>query len=207
MVKRFVILGLGCAMATAGLASESPTPDHSTGQPGKSAIKYCDPVCELKSQDAAFGILMEVYRQHQCYRIETDYQIRLLEAGGLPVQTNSTLVIEADSKALRMLRELVRRLARSERELRLAAMETQVANFQAAYGCVRKIDEDYVGERVPRTFNQEAAREKIKDFVVIAPGTLTRGDLRRAREIPASSVLLDLPLGPANLAELVEPCE
>ena len=175
----------------------------------RSPSKLCDPVCELKSQDAAFGILIEVFRQHQSYRIESDYQTRLQQAATAQGEDNGgeTLILETDSKALRTLREFVRTLARREKDLRLAAMETQVANFQAAYGCVRKIDVDYVGEPVPRTFNQQIAQEMIKTFVVIAPGTLAKGDLRQSPTVPASTVLLNLPTGPANIKDLVEPCD
>lgn len=207
MGMRLGVLCLLGAMTSAALAAETRSPARPSSSSARSATKFCDPVCELNSQDAAFAILVEVFRQHQSYRIESDFQSRLQQAAELKGTGADTLIIEADSKALQALRDLVRNLARHEKDLRLATMETQVANFQAAYSCVRKIDEDYVGERVPRVIDQQTAQNKIKEFVVIAPGTLAKGDILSAPTIPASSVLLNLPTGPANTKELVEPCD
>ncbi|MCG3148570.1 MAG: hypothetical protein PCFJNLEI_02014 [Verrucomicrobiae bacterium] len=203
------VVGLCLGLAfTAGAAETAPklTPDWRLALPAPRANKFCDPVCELRSQDAAFSLLMEVYRQHQSYHIETDYQFRLQQIAELRAD-KSPFIIESDSEALKLLRQFVLGLVQKERELRMAKLETQVANFQAAYSCVRKIDEDYVGEKVAKNLSQSAAQEKIKDLVIITPGTLAQGDIRHAGTIPASVVLMNPPVGPVNDTDLVERCD
>lgn len=186
--------GLWLALVVASLASEGGRPSDQRPAPSSvsSAKKFCDPVCSLRSQDAAFSLLMETFRQHQSCHIEIDYQFRLqgiAEIKGDPTAN----VIESNSKGLQMLRQFVYGLAKRERELRMVKLETQVANLQAAYSCVRKIDEDYVGEKVPKNLDQRTAQETLKDLVIIVPGTLAKGDAVHARTVPASVVLLNPP--------------
>ena len=49
------------------------------------AIPAADPVAKLETQDFAFSLLIETYRQFQNNLIESDYQIRLSGAGSLTI--------------------------------------------------------------------------------------------------------------------------
>jgi hypothetical protein len=175
--------------------------------PGGAAAagKFCDPVCELKSQDAAFTLLVEVYRQHQAFLIESDYQVRLQY---LRHPHDSTQwVIETNSEILRKIRDLIAQLALQERDYRLAKMETQVANFQAAYSCVRKLDEDAIGEKVPKNQDPDVARSAIKNLVVLSSHGIGQQGVKAEPGAPASTVLHDPLPGPTIRRDLVEPCE
>jgi hypothetical protein len=208
VMKTFLRVGsLWLALIATGLAAETTrnTDWRSLLPPSKNKI-LCDPVCELRSQDSAFSLLLEVFRQHQAYRIETDYQYRLQRIAEKQ-DHDSEFFIESNSEGLKMLRRFVYGLARQERGLRMVKLETQVSNLQAAYSCVRKIDEDYLGEKVAKNLDRRAAQEKIKDLVIIHPDTLAKGDVTHARTVPADLVLLNPPVGPANDNELVEPCD
>lgn len=207
---RLGIIGILGIAGAVGEAAETHKPKADGAEPRSFASKFCDPVCELKSQDAAFSLLLEGYRQHEAYHIESDYQGRLQQIANLKELRSPdvpTLVLESNTRAMRRLRELVLGLVRQEREVRLSIMETRVANFQAAYSCVRKIDEDYLGERVPRTSTPAAAQKELGDFVAIIPGSLAKGDIAIAPSVPASSVLLLPTSGTANPHDLVEPCD
>ena len=186
------------------LAAETKAPLDAKATPR--ANKFCDPVCELRSQDAAFSLLMETFRQHQSFQIQSDYQVRVQQinsAKGL----KEVDYFESNTEGLKMLREFIFGLARQEHSLRMVKLETQCANLQAAYGCARKIDEDYVGEKVPKNLDREVAQQKLRELVIVSPGTLAKGDARHAPLIPASTVLLDPPPSPVNLDQLVEPCD
>jgi hypothetical protein len=168
--------------------------------------KMCDGVCELKAQDSAFSLLMEVYRQFQAYQIESDYQVRLQQANTL-TESRGSLVIESSSKGMRTLRQFVATLAAQERDLRLEELETRCANFHSAYACARKIDEDYAGEKVPSVVNERAAAQKLKDYCIITPGALAQGTIRSAGCVPASAMLLDAPRVAPDCQRVVETCE
>lgn len=204
------IFGVGVfvlGVVVVGTAAEtSRNPDWRALLPASKSKTTCDPVCELRSQDSAFSLLMEVFRQHQAYRIETDYQVRL-QGIAEKQDKQAEFFIESNSEGLKMLRQFVYGLARQERGLRMAKLETQVANLQAAYSCVRKIDEDYVGTKVPKNLDRSTAQAKIKDLVIIHPDSLAKGDATHARTVPANLVFLDPPVGPVNESDLVEPCD
>ena len=168
--------------------------------------KMCDPVCELHAQDGAFSLLIETYRQFQSYQIETDYQMRLQAARGLS-EDRGSLVIESSSKGMQTLRQYIFSLAKQERDLRFEKLQTQCANFSSAYTCVRKTDENYIGEKVPNTASQCDAAQKLRDYCVINPGTLGKGEIRKAGCIPVSTVLLDAPTVAPDPDRLIESCE
>jgi hypothetical protein len=168
--------------------------------------KLCDPVCELRAQDGAFSLLVESYRQFQSYQIEADYQMRLRAAEGMGNERGS-LVIESSSKGIQTLRQYIYALARIERDLRFERLETQCKNFHAAYSCVRKVDEDFLGENVPSAVDQRVAAQKLKDYCVVTPGALAQANIRKAGCLPASTVLLDAPPVAPDAKHLIEPCE
>lgn len=188
---------------TAPRAADRPLPRSSFVN---SIAKFCDPACELKAQDSAFNLLVESFRQHQSYQIENDYQGRLRQISTVK-EDRASLVVRSETATMRTLRQLMFNLARQEREIRMAELETRVSNFEAAYSCVRKIDEDYVGEKVPKTSGREEARAMLKNFVAFRPGSIAGGDFARARVVPASSVLANPPAEPPLTEQLVESCE
>lgn len=90
------------------------------------AKKKVDPVVEQRHQDAAFAVLMESYRCLQAHRIEADYTVRARAANAL-----------TDTGA----REQAVQDAQQERDLRLARLETEVANIVNSYQTARAMDE------------------------------------------------------------------
>ena len=168
------------ALVTLSGAAESRRP---AVPPAAKPKMFCDPVCELRSQDAAFSLLVETFRQHQSYNIEIDYQYRV-QAITEKHNDRSEFFIESNSEGLKALRRLLYGMAKRERELRMSKLETQVENFQAANSCARKIDEDFVGEKVPKNLDRRVAQATLKEFVIMTPGTLAKGDAARSRSIP-----------------------
>lgn len=207
-MKEYIVGGVLCVMvAQAGLAAESSRGGdlRMPAQPTRSS-KFCDPICELRSQDAAFSLLVETFRQHQSYRIDTEYRERLraaTEAG----REKAGFFFESDTEGLRMLRQFIYGMAKQEAQLRMAKLETQVANLQAAYSCVRKIDEDYIGEKVAKNLDSRVAQEKLRDFVILSPGTIAKVGSAETRSVPANLVLLNSPPGPANNEDVINPCD
>src|SRR5436309_8332660 len=111
----------GRLVATAAIVIVTQTRAAETSD--RELRKLCDPVCELRSQDQAFSLLMETYRQYQCYQIDSDYQTRLRQCAGLSEERGS-LVIDSSSSGLRTLRQFVLGLAKAERDLRMQKLET-----------------------------------------------------------------------------------
>jgi hypothetical protein len=179
--------------------------DSSSGVGGRLRT-YCDPVCELQSQDAAFSLLLETYRQFQSYQIETDYQNRLHAADRMNGKDGS-LVIRTSSQGLQTLRSFVGVLAKEERDLRMQKLQTEVVNFHGAYGCARKVDEGEAGGAVASRVNLRTAANKLRNFVLLSSGPLAKADLRSARTISASSVLVDAAPVDPNQDEVIEPCD
>jgi hypothetical protein len=189
--------------APASAAADRPLPRSSFVN---SVAKFCDPACELRAQDSAFNLLVESFRQHQSYQIDHDYQGRIRQISAVK-EDRAGLVVRSESQTMRTLRQLMLGLAQQEREVRMAELETRVSNFEAAYTCVRKIDEDYVGEKVPKKTGREEARAMLKTFVAFKPGSIAGGDFAHARAVPASSVLANPPAEPPIAEQLVESCE
>lgn len=198
MKRRMVAWGL-LGLVAGGFVCAAETSD-------RNARKLCDPICELRSQDGAFSLLIESYREYQSHMIENDYQMRLRAAEGVGNDRGS-LVIEASSKSLQTLRHYIMALARMERDIRFEKLETQCRNFNAAYSCARKIDEDYIGETVPSMVDQRAAAQKLKDYCVVTPGALAQARVRTAGCVPATTVLLDAPPVAPDAKRLIESCE
>ena len=178
--------------------------DGSSGV-GNRLRQYCDPVCELQSQDAAFSLLLETYRQFQSYQIETDYQNRLHAVDRMN-QGNGSPVIRTSSQGLQTLRTFVGVLAKEERDLRMQKLQSEVVNFSSEYGCVRKVDEEETGGPVASRVNLRTAANKLRDFVILSSGPLARVDLRSARTVSASTVLVDAAPVDPHQDEVVGPC-
>src|SRR5882724_11860643 len=147
---------IACGTATAGVDDAKI----------KSEIrKSCDPVRELRSQDAAFSLLIEAYRQFQSHRIQADYEARLRAANAMNKERGS-LVIASSSTGLQTLRAFVVMLAEKERDLRMEELQTQVVNFRSAYSCVRRIDEQELGATVPIAIDTRKAAAKLRNFKI-----------------------------------------
>jgi hypothetical protein len=131
-------------------------------------------VAELRTQDSAFSLLTETYRQFQNYLIERDYEARLIAAKSI-----------ADPKVHRQ----VIWLAQQERELRDHKLDHQLANLSTTYSYSRASDEREAGQTVPIAVDKKSANDQLRDFVIIAPAA-TEAD-SPAPVIPARAVLLD----------------
>jgi len=166
---------------------------------------YCDPVCELRTQDAAFALLVETYRQFHGNQIESDYSSRLHRAEKLEPNTTG-LVIKDDSEAMKKLREFVILLAAKERELRFAHLQVQVENLRTAYNCARRTDEKATGHVVPSQVDLKGAAQQLREFVILAPGTLAKAELQRPKTVPANAVLLNTEPFPLPTGQTVEGC-
>ena len=136
------------------------------------------PVAEanLQTQDFAFSLLIETYRQFQNNLIEFDYENRRCAANSL---TNGVARQEAIG------------LAEQERELRVRKLCVQLGSLGLSYDYSRKNDERNEGLTVPHQVNTDAAAEELKDFIVVVP---SKGN-KPSTSIPADAVLRDQPPG------------
>jgi hypothetical protein len=168
--------------------------------------KICDPVCELRSQDAAMSLLLEAYRQFQSHQIESDFEGRLKAANAMS-QERGSLVIASSSTGVQTLRAFVVMLAEKERDLRFEQLQTQVVNFRSAYGCARRIDEEQLDTTVPTAIDTRKAASKLRDFKIVSPGTLASASRRSPKTISASAVLLDAPEVEPAEDRVIESCD
>ena len=168
--------------------------------------KICDPVCELRSQDGAFSLLIEAYRQYQSRQIQSDYEARLRAANAMSNE-RSSLVIASASQGLLTLRAFVVMLAEKERDLRMEELQTQVVNFRSAYSCVRRVDERELGATVPTAIDTRKAAAKLRNFKIIAPGTLAKADLKTSQSISSDAVLLDTPEVTPAEDQVIQSCD
>jgi hypothetical protein len=153
-------------------------------------LKYCDPVCELQSQDSAFSLLIEVYRQNKAHRIQSQYESRLSTASAMSKE-NGSLLIQADSEGIRTLRTWVLELAKKERDLSMKELQQDVVNYETAYGCSRRVDEQEIGVTVPKRIDTETAAAELQTYSIVALGSTADQSFHVVRPIPASTVLLD----------------
>jgi hypothetical protein len=142
----------------------------------------------------------------QSRQIEEDYQMRLQKAAGLAPSTE-TVVLDADMKSVKILREWVKQLATKERDLRMEKLQVQVYNYGVAYNCVRKADEQRIGVKVPNPESPKIAQEELKRFKLIAVGGVASGRIMQVEAIPASVLFLDEPALPLPPNLLLDPCE
>ena len=177
-------------------------------QPGVKSrvLNYCDPVCEIESQDAAYSLLMECYQQHKAYRIQSVYESRVSAASAMSAEHGS-LLIQADSEGMRTLRAWVLELADQERELSLKELQGEVDRFRTAYGCARRGDEDRIGQYVSNKLDRETASAQLQSYSIIAVGELSPGGVRTIKPISAKNVLLKTDPAIAANGPHIEPCD
>jgi hypothetical protein len=179
-----------------------PREDHARGR----ALKNCDPICELRSQDTAFAMLIEAFREFQSHQIQTDFDQRLRAIAGIGEERGS-LIIQTKLQGVQTFRFLVEELAKKERDLRMERLQTQVANFHTAYGCMRRVDEEEIGELVAKRVDTKAAAAKLRTFSIVALGSPATADYRVVKAVPASAVFLDAPSVKVSSERLAEPCD
>lgn len=197
---------------TLGLAttflSSAPAAQNAALTPSETArriIKYCDEVCELQSQDQAFSLLVESFRQYRAFRIQAQYEARISAASAFGDE-NGSLLIHSDSRGLRALRGWVLHLAEQERELNLQNLQHQVENLRVAYQCARRADMDRIGQWVASQVDTDQAAKKLTDYVIIAAGNPTEDTFTTIDPVPASTVFLDVsPVIPGDQAPIA-PC-
>jgi hypothetical protein len=124
----------------------------------------------------------------------------------LPVDRGG-VVLEDNSPVMRSLRDFVVGLAGQERALRYARLQVASVNLQTAYNCARRQDERATGQTVQYQATPDAAREKLKEFVIVAPGALTRANLKDGKSVPAASVLVRKEPVRLPPGQTVEPCQ
>lgn len=202
MKPRVIILGL--SLISGGVFSSGAAEPAREGAMGTQLRQYCDPVCQLRTQDAAFALLVETFREFHSYQIEKDYNVRL--QGAAKIGEDKGITIQDNSPVMWKLRELVVGLAGKEKELREARLTVQVENLKTAYNCIRRRDEEKTGQSVPSQVNTREAAERLREYVIVQPGTMAKADLRNPRSVPAAAVLLDAPKKHLPEGQTVPPC-
>ena len=198
------VWGLALVFIAGGIGPRGAVADDRPAARSPS-VYLCDPVCELQSQDKAFALLLEVYRQYRSYQIESDFESRLRAALGLS-EDRGSLLIASSSKTLTALREWVLDVARQERQLRMGELSTQVLNFRTAYDCSRHLDMEEVGQIVASQVDTRAAARRLKTFQAMAVGVPNSPGSASLRIMNASTVLFDaVPV--AGEKAPVEPCD
>jgi hypothetical protein len=204
MVNGILIAVLSIGLGVSTLAGTSD--DQTKSSPATS----CDSVCQIKAQDMAFALLLETFREFKGCRIEQQYQTRLEGAETLPTvdrKSGTSLVLKSDTEAMKKLQEFVRMLARTERNLEMEGLQTQIVNFENAYKCMRRVDETQLGITVSNTANLRVAAKQLKEFVIVSQGVLSSTDFQPTAPIPADAVLLDVEPAIPSPSGLIESCD
>jgi hypothetical protein len=159
----------------------------------------------LRTQDRAFALLVETYREFRNCQIESGYQARL--RGIAAKATNDTgYVIGVDSDVFRKLQALMLALAGKERELEQAKVQSQVDNWITAYHCVRRREEMETGQSVPSQVDLREAAARLSDFVVIVPQLTLAHTKATPLLLSARRFLLNTPELPLPAGNTVAPC-
>lgn len=203
-MKRITTILMATAMSGWGGLNCSAAEPAREGKVGTQLRQYCDPVCQLRTQDAAFALLVETFREFHSYQIEKDYHGRLEAAEKIGVDKGIT--IQDNSPVMWKLRELVVALAGQEKGLREAKLQVQVENLKTAYHCIRRRDEEKTGQTVPSQVNTREAAERLREYVIVQPGIMAKADLRNPRSVPAATVLLDAPKTHLTADQTVPAC-
>lgn len=191
------------ALVNASIAYANPSTYAS--ETSQRIIRYCDEVCELQSQDRAFSLLLEAYRQHRAFRIHRVYEARMSPTSSM-AEEYGYLLINSESPGLQALRRLVMRFAEEERESSLQHLQHQVDNFRVAYQCARRADLERLNQWVQSAVDTEAAAKKLQNFVVIASGNPKQRTFQTIDPVPASTILLDVSeVIPGEFQE-IQPC-
>jgi hypothetical protein len=169
-------LGLTLSMLVGTPSFSVETKDEPLAQPVARA-KPVDPISELRTQDDAFSLLMEAFRQIQGWIIQNDYQARVQVANAL-----SNL----------KTRRYVFQLAKEERELRIQKLYHQISNLNLTYDQTRRDDERALAVAdVPVHVDTRRAARTLMDFVFVGPTAPDKNGQIKATTVPAKNYLLD----------------
>jgi hypothetical protein len=195
---------LGLVLCVFAVSSRGTEPLGQTNCP-TGAWRTTTSAQELRTQDRAFALLVETYREFRNCQIESGYQARLrgIEAKA----TNDTgYVIGVDSDVFRKLEALMLALAGKERELEQAKVQSQVDNWITAYNCVRRREEMATGQSVPSQVDLREAATRLNDFVVIVPQLTLAHTKAKPQLLSARRFLLNTPELPLPAGHAVAPC-
>lgn len=166
---------------------------------------------ELKNQDMAFALLLEVYREYEGSRIQGQYEYRLAAVSSLRQKPTAIrylnvdgVVIEDRSPAMMALRALVQSLVEQERNLEVRGLETRVQNFDAVYRTVRRYDEMQLGQTVPCRIDGDVAADQLRGLVAFVGASVFGTTGTAPREVAVDEVLRRAPLK-ANAPGLMPP--
>jgi hypothetical protein len=160
----------------------------------------------LRSQDWAFSLLVETYREYRTNQIEEDYGKRTVAIGNLNRLTDEAPVIHVQLRFVQELQKILGNVAVADRGRGLQGVHTQVANLLTAYDCARKHDEEVLGVKVNKNVNTRVAARELKQYVAARPDLLA-GNIAQTPTQPATTVLRDEPAVPADPNMLAETCE
>ena len=209
MKRLDVVMVTAWMIAVTGFAADKPAgkpaDKPASGGVGHRLLHYCDPVCQLRSQDMVFALLVETYREFHGYQIENDYANRRQGIDKMQEKRDGLIIVDS-SPTMQRLQEIANALAARERELRFARLQVQVDNLATAYNCLRRRDEQATGQPVPSQVDTRNAAAELRQFVIVSPGSLASVDLKKPKSIPATLVLLDTPPVPLPRGQTVEPC-
>jgi hypothetical protein len=201
-----LMFGLVISVAATARAGSTTRGDLDSSPVTSRITKYCDPVCEVQTQDSAFSLVIEAYRQFQSRQIQIDYESRLRAAAGLGKDAD-TLVIDTKLNSAQTMRSWIEALADKERQLRLQQLQTRVANFTTVYHCARKGDEEAIQETVVSKVDVDAAAEQLKTLRMLTLGSPVNASIQEVTSTPAADVFLDSAPVPVRPEDLVGPCD
>jgi methylaspartate ammonia-lyase len=198
--------GLAISTVAAVQAGSTTRGDLDSSTVTSRITKYCDPVCEVQTQDSAFSLVIEAYRQFQSRQIQLDYETRLRAAAGLGRDAD-TLVIDTKLNSAQTMRAWIEVLAEKERQLRLQQLQTRVANFTTAYHCARKGDEEAIQETVANKVDVYAAAQQLKTLRMLTLGSSISANFQEVASTSAADIFLDSAPVPVRPEDLVGPCD
>ena len=204
IVKKLGVIIL--VLFVSGTAQAGVSRTQPQTQTTRKVLSYCDEVCEIQAQDQAFALLLESYRQYRSFRIQALYEERVSAASAVGTE-NGSMIIASDSEGLRALRGWVLHLAEKEREISLQQLQADVGNMSSGYKCVRRLDEERVGQKVASAMDMKRAATQLKDYVVIAEGVPNNGDFHLIHAVPSSAIMLDAASVIPGTETPIEGCE
>ncbi len=158
---------------------------------------------ELRNQDMAFALLLEVYREYEGARIQGQYERRIVAVDSLPQKPTHIrsisvdgLVIEDRSPAMLALRAFVQSLVEQERNLEISGLQSRMKDFSFVYNTVRRQDETRFGRAVPCQLDTEAAAERLRGMVAFVGGSILDGRGGKPRVVAVDEVLRRAPMKP-----------
>jgi hypothetical protein len=120
----------------------------------RTAATRTNAVAQLRSQDNAFALMMEAYRQIQSLMIEADYDKQVKLAQAIPNPAD---------------RDRVLKLIQQDYDDRLAKLEETLKNFGGAYDTTRQELQVQAGQQLVSQTSPEEAHQQLRRFRVFTP--------------------------------------